>query len=346
MTNADFKRFLELPEQDRKDVFAARAENLSSKPSHVEKDFWVCLVLDALFNGLPDEHPDLLFKGGTSLSKAFGLVNRFSEDVDLVVYRGDLGFGGDKDPTAAKDIPNKKRKTLFDELKGACSNYILGDLSKELKSLLGDYCKIVPDPDDPDQQTLLIKFTTLYPDEDTYIRPEVKIEAGARSALNPNTIETVEPYIAGELDSEWDFKVPNINTIEPGRTYLDKIILMHGIHCGFRDEERKPKEGARISRHYYDAAMMTGTSVGGAALSDRELLEDARAHSEVSFKRAWMKLEEAVPGTIRIVPQEELVQVLKADYLAMQGMMFGEAPDFEWVLEQIRTAEKAINEQV
>ena len=108
-----FESFLTLPEQDKRDVFEAAASRLDTLPSYVEKDFWVCFVLDVFYNRLPVGHPRLLFKGGTSLSKAFGLIRRFSEDIDLVVFRDDLGFKGDRDPTAAGHLSNKRRNALF-----------------------------------------------------------------------------------------------------------------------------------------------------------------------------------------------------------------------------------------
>ena len=123
-----FESFLTLPEQDKRDVFEAAASRLDTLPSYVEKDFWVCFVLDVFYNRLPVGHPRLLFKGGTSLSKAFGLIRRFSEDIDLVVFRDDLGFKGDRDPTAAGHLSNKRRNALFKELGEACRAHILGDL--------------------------------------------------------------------------------------------------------------------------------------------------------------------------------------------------------------------------
>ena len=126
-------------------------------PGYVEKDFWVCLVLDALFNRLPASHPKLLFKGGTSLSKAFGLIQRFSEDIDLVVHRDGLGFAGDRDPTTAAGLSNKKRSALFDELAQACSAYVLGDLAAALTESIGtltEGCAMEPDPEDRGAQTL------------------------------------------------------------------------------------------------------------------------------------------------------------------------------------------------
>lgn len=148
--NGAFKSFLSTPEQDRAALFVDTAQRLGTLPEYAEKDFWVCLVLDALYNGLPEEHPKLLFKGGTSLSKTFGLVQRFSEDVDIVVYRKDLGFEGERDPTVAE---NKKRKKLFEELRSVCSAYILEDMKKDLTILVDEVargCRVFPDPNDQD----------------------------------------------------------------------------------------------------------------------------------------------------------------------------------------------------
>ena len=121
---AGFESFPALPEQDRRDVFEAAATRLDTLPGRVEKDFWVCLILDALFNRRPKGHPRLLFKGGTSLSKAFGLIERFSEDIDLVAFRDGLGFEGKRDPTIATNLSNKKRAALSKELSVACRGYI------------------------------------------------------------------------------------------------------------------------------------------------------------------------------------------------------------------------------
>ena len=137
MTTDAFASFLALSVRDRRDAFAAAANRLDTVPGYVEKDFWVCLVLDALFNRLPAGHPKLLFKGGTSLSKAFGLIRRFSEDIDLVVHRDALGFAGDRDPTTAAGLSKKRRSALFEELAGTCGAYVLGDLKAVPTELIG-----------------------------------------------------------------------------------------------------------------------------------------------------------------------------------------------------------------
>ncbi len=339
----DFGRFLALPDQDRRDVFEAAASRLDTLPSYVEKDFWVCMVLDALYNRLPEGHPQLLFKGGTALSKAFGLICRFSEDIDLVVYRKNLGFDADRDPTRPIGLSNRERKALFDELTTACSGYIQGDLADALTSIMGEICRILPDGDDNDRQTLLIEYPTLYPSRlVAYVLPRVKLEAGARSALDPNTTGSVIPYIANDLP-DWSFKVGGLHVIAPGRTYLEKLLILHGTYCGYRDKRRRPTDRNLISRHYYDVAMITGTVIGTAAIADTELLDAVREHNLIAFKSAWKRFEEAVPGTVRLVPQPKLRAAIEKDYAAMQGMILGDAPDFDWIMVQLQAAENMIN---
>ena len=341
-----FETFLALSEQDKRDVFGAAAGRLDTLPSYVEKDFWVCFVLDALYNRLPERHPKLIFKGGTSLSKAFGLIERFSEDIDLVVHRDDLGFDGERDPTIAGALSNKKRNALFKELREACSNYVLGDLTTALAELIGQAdpaCHVGPDEDDADRQTLLIEYPTLYPIADAaYVTPRVRIEAGARSALDPSLTCTVSPYVAEEL-RDWSFSVEGIRVIAPERTYWEKLLILHGAHCGYRDAERRPADKDRISRHYYDVAMITATETGRAALSNLDLLDAVRSHNLVAFRQAWKRFQEAVPGSVRLVPQPELRSVIERDYGAMEGMILGEAPEFSWVMEQIQGSEAVIN---
>lgn len=341
-----FASFLALPDQGKRDVFEAAASRLDTLPSYVEKDLWVCLMLEVLYNRLPDGHPRLLFKGGTSLSKAFGLIRRFSEDIDLVVYRNDLGFAGGGDPTVADKLSNNERNALFEKLKEACSRYIVGDLAAALTTLMDEIaegCRVVPDEDDVDQQTLLIEYPTQYPSGGgAYVAPRVKIEAGARSALEPTLDCVITPIVADELP-DWSLGVGNLRAIAPERTYWEKLLILHGLHCGYRYEGRLPADKDRISRHYYDVAMITVTENGRSALSDIAMLDAVREHNVIAFRQAWKRFEEAVPGSLRLVPQAELRRVIEGDYGAMEGMILGEAPGFEWVMEQIEYAEATVN---
>ncbi len=341
-----FKRFLNLPEQEKKDVFAGVAERLNILPSYVEKDFWVCLILNLLYNELPEGHPKMFFKGGTSLSKAFGLIKRFSEDIDLVISRDDLGFRRDRDPTIPSDLSAKKQKSLLEELRIACSDYILKVLKVDVEKLIKDLvtgCLVYPDEQDRGKQTLLIEYPTLYSDGGIdYARPQVKIEGGARSGLEPNQTCTIKPDIANEL-ADWPFSVENILTIAPERTYWEKLLILHGEYHGYQDGGNGLPGRNRLSRHYYDVAMITAKKIGRAALLDHALLDSVREHNRIAFPQKKKKWEEAVPGKLKLIPQPELREMLKEDYAAMEGMIIGEPPEFEWIMEQIEFAEAEIN---
>ena len=344
--NLDSQAFLALPAQDQRDVFETAANRLDTLPGYVEKDFWVCLVLDTLYNQLPEDHPKLLFKGGTSLSKAFGLIKRFSEDIDLVVFRDSLGFEGDRDPIIAGNLTNRKRDVLFNELRSACGSYVRGELKNALSRRIDEIVEgglVGLDENDVDGQTLFVEYPSLYPRGSVaYVAPRVKIEAGARSALDPNLICTVTPFIANELP-DWSFEVGAIRVIAPDRTLWEKLLILHGLHCGFRDSKRLPADRDRTSRHYYDTAMITKTDSGRSALSNIDLLNSVRNHNLVAFRQSWKRFEEAVPGQVKLVPQLELRLAIERDYEAMQGMILGDAPDFGWIMDQLLFADTAIN---
>ena len=166
------------------------------------------------YNGLPDGHPRLLFKGGTSLSKAFQLVPRFSEDIDIVVDRRDLGFSGGSDPTAIGLSP-KARERAFARLRSQDWRYdawrSYGQPPQPNSALTDGFGggRVVRD-DEHSDPTLLIKYPTLFPHTElSYVTPGVRIECGSRSALGPQRNCTVTPFIADEL-TEWSLAVENI----------------------------------------------------------------------------------------------------------------------------------------
>ena len=339
--NEAFDTFLTLSDQERRDVFDASAERLDTLATYIEKDFWVCRVLDALYHGRPDNHPRLLFKGGTSLSKAFSAIRRFSEDIDVVVFRDDLGFTDDRDPTR-EDLGRNARERLTNELKDAASHYICTDLAACLSEIF-DQCKIVEDEEDADRSTLLIQYPSLYPSEsDAYVEPRVKVEGGARSALDPHAVQTVTPYIQEEL-GKVDLTIDGVLTLAPERTLLEKALILHGWYCGHRDQGRLPDDRHRLSRHYYDIGMMAQTAIADRALENPALLNHVRDHTLAFFRRGWMKLEEARPGSFHLLPQDALATFLTRDYDAMQGMILGESPPFEEILQAIADLEARLN---
>jgi hypothetical protein len=242
--NESFQRFLMLSVDDRRDVFEAAAESLDTRATYIEKDFWVSVILDILYNGSTQQHPRILFKGGTSLSKVYGLIQRFSEDVDFTIFSEDLGFESDRDPNNLR-LSKKKREKLSDEIIEKTSEYICGSLKSDLEQAivrLSAECSIAIDTNDKDRSTLLLRYPSLF-DNDEYVQPTVKLEGGGRSAVDPHQKHSIEPLISPILkDKDWDFSVPNIITIDAQRTFWDKVFILHGLHYGYRDENRVPSD--------------------------------------------------------------------------------------------------------
>src|ERR1700690_2129430 len=120
--NPGYLEFLKAAPDDRRDVFLGAALRIGTPAQNVEKDFWVCWTLDALFNGLPAGPPRLLFKGGTSLSKAYSLISRFSEDIDITVFREDIGQNIEVNDLQV--LSGKKQRAHLETIKQACQSYI------------------------------------------------------------------------------------------------------------------------------------------------------------------------------------------------------------------------------
>ncbi|MCY4497719.1 MAG: nucleotidyl transferase AbiEii/AbiGii toxin family protein [Rhodospirillaceae bacterium] len=313
MTTAAYGRVIAAPPRDRLDMFLAAANRLGAPLGHVEKDFWGCWSLNALYRERPAGGPRLLFKGGTSLSKAFGLVQRFSEDIDITVFRDDLDESASVEDLEA--LSNKKRHARLDAIRDACRAYITGPLRTFLTTRLADATvgvgRVEIDEADPDGQTLLIWYPEAEPRDDAYVRPAVRIECGAKSALDPNLPVDIWPYI-GEEAAELDLVVGGVTTIDHTRTFWDKIVIVHGPRRWHERRGVLRQEGQRVSRHYYDLHCLVRSDVGKAALADRELGEDCVRHARMFFDRRDHDLGSAIPGSFAVAPTGTMIDALGA----------------------------------
>ncbi len=289
--NAAFREVIAAGDDARRDLFLTTAGRLGTAVQNVEKDFWVCWTLDALFNGLPVGVPRLLFKGGTSLSKSFGLIDRFSEDIDITVFRNDLGEAASVEELEA--LSGKRRRARLDAIKAACQAFIAGPLLADIATLAadamtaaqigGDRYRVELDAADGDQQTLLFWYPSATTAEGGYIQSAVKIEGGAKSALDPNIATTLKPYAADDLPHA-DLAVEGITTVEAQRTFWDKVVILHGLRhwCDHRGQLRHG--GQRVSRHYYDVFRLLESPTGKTAEADRHLAQDCARHARMFFQ--------------------------------------------------------------
>ncbi len=344
MTNSAYRQVIAAPPGDRLDLFLTTANRLGTPIGNVEKDFWVCWTLNALYHERPEGGPRLLFKGGTSLSKAYGLIERFSEDIDVTVFRDDLNEAASVEELEA--LSNKKRRARLDAIRDACRAYITGPLKEFLSAQLADATggtgRVEIDEADPDGQTLLVWYPEVEPRDDAYVRPAVRIESGAKSALDPNRPITIRPYVSEEI-SGLDLTVVGVTTIDATRTFWDKVVIAHGLRRWYERRGVFRQEGQRVSRHYYDLHCLLGSEVGKAALADHYLGADCVRHARMFFDRPDYDLASAAPGSFALIPVDGMVEALRRDYGNTTAMIFGAAPGFEEILASAKQIEQAIN---
>jgi len=267
---------------DRRRLLCVEAGNaLGLAPASVEKDFWVCWTLRELFN-LHGWGEQLWFKGGTSLSKGWKLIERFSEDIDVVISREYLGFEGET-------LSNNRQKKLV----RTCSARIHKDLMPALQARIAACLpkgekwslRAAHKEEDPDEQTLLFEYPRVFGGDAAYLQPWVRIEVGARSATEPAESPTLLPYICDALPDAIGECAFAIRTVVPRRTFWDKAMLLH-------EETYRPVVKAarktRMSRHYYDVWAMIRGGVAEHAMADDGLFERVAAYRVAFFGYSWM----------------------------------------------------------
>lgn len=348
--NPDFLRVIAANPDDRRGLFLATANRLGTPLQNVEKDFWVSWVLDMLFNGRDAGEPRLLFKGGTSLSKAYGLISRFSEDIDITVFREDIGQ--DVHVGDLEVLSGKQQRLRLERIKQACQIYIQGQLRERLNRQIGTVfheagvsysdAPVMEDPDDADRQTLLVRYPSVSTGDQEYVKPTVKIEAGAKSALDPHRPAIIHPYVADDMPSA-NLVVPGVVTIDAERTFWDKVVILHGLRRWHDNRGALRQHGHRVSRHYYDIYKLIHSPVGRNAAADHALALDCARHALMFFNSPDLDLLSARPGTFSITPTAGMLDALRRDYQAMLGMIFGELPEFSDVLNAVEKLEHEIN---
>jgi len=308
----------------------------------VEKDFWSCWVLFKLFSD--KEISEILrFKGGTSLSKAYHLIERFSEDLDLILTK-------EKILSDSEDLfqpSNKKQKMFTEQISRRTAEYVSTTLKDKIIAILGNTVRVYTDDeyaimnrqyqsDEIDNKNLHIIYPKVT--NDVYLRPDILLEIGIMSAWLPNEPREILPYIA-EAYPKLDIASAIVNTIKAERTFWDKATILHREF--YRPENTNTP--IRYSRHYYDLYKMACSTIKNTALADCKLLADVVARKNKLYHCAWAKYELAKPGTLRLLPNENNREILKKDYSAMQGMIFGDIPDWNTILEHLKKLENEIN---
>ena len=325
--------------EHRDEAFQETAAQLGLSKAIIEKDFWVCWSLKQLF-ALPSFGDHMIFKGGTTLSKAYDVIHRFSEDVDLSLERAQLGFEGDRDPENP-DLSGGKRKSLLQELQEAAEAEVSGPLLAEIQTAfdasLTQNFSLTVDPGDA--QTLLFAYPSLSDGSGGYVKPIVRLEFGARGVHLPAEMRTISPFVHQAFPDLLGAGGIDVKVLSVERTFWEKATILHML---YHQDPARPLAD-RMSRHYYDMAQLIGHEARARALGSLHLLAQVSHHKSVYFKAAWASYETAQPGSLRLTPNPELTAALRRDYLGMREMIIGEAPDFDHILQAIAMFEEEIN---
>lgn len=305
----------------------------------IEKDWWVTLTLRALFQSAYAKH--LVFKGGTSLSKCWKLIARFSEDVDIALAPEAFGMKYEKSPS----------KTYVEKLKRAgcafTSNELKTELEVQLKALGLHHGMITvvaePVPEnrpDTDPQTLHVKYPSLY-DPNPYIAEEVKIEVSVRSLQTPYSQAPVLSILTQENPSDaYPEESMIVDVVEPRKTFLEKIFLLHE-EFGKPDATKIRSE--RMSRHLYDLSSMIGTDSEAQALADNDLYTTLITHREAYHRISWLNYDTLNHKTIAFIPPEGVMALYRKDYETMQEqMIYGESIPFDSLMLRLQTLQDKI----
>lgn len=314
-----------------------QATELTGLPSvAIEKDWWVTFALNASFS-LPYSK-NIVFKGGTSLSKGWNLIERFSEDIDLAIDRKFFGFDGDISKTQIKNL--RKQSCEF------ISMIFLDDLTKiltEWKAI--DECKLIAQPvkdSDKDPQVIEIYYNSVI-DTSAYLPQRVLIEVSSRSLMEPIEERQINSILSENFPQQSFVTVPfAIPTVLPQRTFLEKIFLLHEE---FSQETEKIRID-RLSRHFYDLEKLMDTEHGIAALKNRDLYNNIVAHREKFNPLRGLDYANHIPNKISIIPPDTVMKDYEKDYEAMTSfMIYGEPLKFDHLMKRILKLQTRINEK-
>lgn len=322
-------KFLTLTKEQRAAVFERVGASVGLPMQAVEKDFWVTVILQAVFSLPVAQH--LIFKGGTSLSKAWGLISRFSEDIDLAVNPIALG-------AAEGDLTKKQIKKLRKASSLFVSEQLTPMLCAKINEMgMSDFLNIEAQPNGegdntyPEPRQIYIRYQSVFEKPLTYLRPDVVLEVSARSLIEPAMPTHVSCILADYIPIQPACDAV-VHTAIPAKTMVEKMFLLHELFS-------VPGHGTRAerkSRHLYDLYQMMQQDFAQEAITNDALWESIRHHREVFTSVQGVDYSGDVRQRICLLPREDIVAIWQSDYETMRSsMIHGSAPTWDELIEQI-----------
>lgn len=330
--------FLKYTDEQRRQAFLLTAQKKGLPEPIIEKDWWVSQILNIVFDlEIADQ---LVFKGGTSLSKGWNLIERFSEDIDLAINPAYFGL---------TDLPTKKQ---IKSLRKRSSLFVAQELAGLLQQALDDAglsgeCRLEVQPDGegdgtyPEPRVISLCYRSLYEESSiSYVQPIVKLEVGARSLIEP-TEEIICRSMVSEVLPVEDYKNVAISVAAPQKTFLEKVFLLHELFS----IERESLSANRRSRHLYDIERMMDKPFAIAAVKDDALWEHIRQHRMAFTAMAGVDYNEHMRSELCLTPPERWMREWKEDYQRMSGtMIYGEKLPFEQLIARMKELEERFRE--
>ncbi len=312
------------------------AEKMGVNVATIEKDYWVCFILNYLFSKCEYKN-GFTFKGGTSLSKCFSLISRFSEDVDLILDWTILGYEKNE-PWLERSNTKQDKFNKESNLKTVkfLEDVLLDIMKNDLKELIGDGFTLYLDDDD--RQIIHFEYPRIFKSE--YLVDSIRLEIGSLAAWTPSEDASIKPYILDFYPKLFDGNEIVIKTVSPERTFWEKATILH-------HEANRPnnlKIPIRYARHYYDMYQIANSKYKDKAFSEVLLLEKVAIFKSKFYPRKWAKYEEATSKKIRLVPDEYRFKEIEEDYNKMKEMFFAKYPSFEEMMIGLKKLEKEIHE--
>lgn len=327
--------FHTLPNDSKRIIIEQTALKQGLSKQIVEKDLWVSTLLEVVFT-LPFADK-LVFKGGTSLSKVWGLIERFSEDIDLAVDRSLFGYEGDLTTKQIKKL--RKASSLFvcneflSELQSAINRFNLGKFIELEVQPDGEGDKTYPEP-----RQIFIKYQSLFETELSYVKPQIILEIGARSLFEPTQKSSINSIVATEFPNVQTSVISaDITTAVAAKTFLEKAFLLHELFTtnGCSKAERK-------SRHLYDLERMMDKEFALVAIKDDELWNTIHHHRDVFTHMHDVDYTPDIRDRIVLVPPTEHYQTWASDYANMQSsMIYGESISFDKLIDRMKELENS-----
>ena len=321
--------------KDRTELFQATAISMGMQPNVIEKDFWVCFMIDHLFNDCKYKKA-FVFKGGTSLSKSYHVIERFSEDIDLILdWRKIIAEAVNPWEERSKTKQDLFNKQINSEAAKFYRNELVPKLNDEIKEKLGDGEWIVID----DEDEMVVNF--YYPQifETEYLRSCVRLEIGPLAEWMPSHKTIITPFVAEKYSALFTQKNTTVLTIDVERTFWEKLTILHKI-AHFPEGKPLP---SRYARHLYDVYNLGNSWVKESAFERKELLEKDVAFKQKFYYSKGAHYETATLSSIELLPREDIIKELIADYEAMKNMIYGNIPRFDEILLFLRELQDEVH---